>query len=113
MIAPKTIARTLLKPQTSLAPLSWFHGSRVTTAHVHQYCIFQNYANEIDYEIDDAWPNIQGIHDNGPRDHSVWRLTLTAYNFFMVILDPFYSYQRLFVNFIPPEKLINLKITPF
>ena len=35
--------------------------------------------NEIDYEIDDAWTNIHGIHDNGPRDHGVWRLTLTAY----------------------------------
>ena len=22
-------------------------------------------ANEIDYEIDDAWTNIHGIHDNG------------------------------------------------
>ena len=36
-------------------------------------------ANEIDYEIDDAWTNIHGIYDNGPRDHGVWRLTLTAY----------------------------------
>ena len=33
-------------------------------------------ANEIDYEIDDAWTNIHGIHDNGPRDHGLWRLTL-------------------------------------
>ena len=24
-------------------------------------------ANETDYEIDDAWTNIHGIHDNGPR----------------------------------------------
>ena len=30
-------------------------------------------------EIDDAWTNIHGIHDNGPHDHGVWRLTLTAY----------------------------------
>ena len=30
-------------------------------------------------EIDDAWTNIHGIHDNG-RDHGVWRLTLTAYS---------------------------------
>ena len=35
--------------------------------------------NEIDYEIDDAWTSIHGIHDNGPRDHGVRRLTLTAY----------------------------------
>ena len=25
--------------------------------------------------------HIPGIHDNGPRDHGVWRLTLTAYYF--------------------------------
>ena len=25
-----------VKAQTSLAPLSWFHGSRVTTAHAQQ-----------------------------------------------------------------------------
>ena len=37
-----------VKAQTSLAPLSRFRGSRVTTAHAHQYCIFQSYA------IDDA-----------------------------------------------------------
>ena len=30
-------------------------------------------ANEIDYEIDDAWTNIPGIYDNGPRDHGMWR----------------------------------------
>ena len=35
--------------------------------------------NEIDYETDDAWTSIHGIHDNGPVDHGVWRLTLTAY----------------------------------
>ena len=28
--------------------------------------------NEIDYEIDDVWTSIHGIHDNGPRDHGVW-----------------------------------------
>ena len=74
-----------VKAQMSLAPLSWFHGSRVPNAHVHQCCRFSELcedcavANEIDYEIDDAWTNIHGIHDNGPRDHGVWRLTLTAY----------------------------------
>ena len=33
-----------VKSQTSLALLSWFRGSRVTTAHAHQCCIFQSYA---------------------------------------------------------------------
>ena len=45
-------------------------------------------ANEIDYEIDDAWINILGIHDNGPRDHGVWRLTLTAYVPQQIIIMP-------------------------
>ena len=37
-------------------------------------------AYEIDYEIDDAWTNIHGIHDNGPRDHGrVTSASLTAY----------------------------------
>ena len=36
-----------VKAQTSLAPLSWFHGSRVTTAHAHQCCIFQSYAKTV------------------------------------------------------------------
>ena len=35
-----------VKAQTSLAPLSRFHGSRVTTAHAHQ-CIFQSYAKTV------------------------------------------------------------------
>ena len=44
-----------------------------------------NVANEIDYEFDGAWTSIHGIHDNGPRDHGVWRLTLTAYNVKMTL----------------------------
>ena len=36
-----------VKAQTSLTPLSWFHGSRVTTVHVHQCCIFQSYAKTV------------------------------------------------------------------
>ena len=69
-----------VKAQTSLAPLSRFRGSRVTTAHEQQCCRFQSYAKTaIANEIDDAWTNILGIHNNGPRNHGVWRLTLTAY----------------------------------
>ena len=43
-------------------------GSRVTTVHAHQCCIYFRVmrrlyrANEIDYEIDYAWTS---IHDNG------------------------------------------------
>ena len=47
--------------------------------HALLLCMHNNVANEIDNEIDKAWTNIPGIHDNGPRDHDVWRLTLTAY----------------------------------
>ena len=45
--------------------------------------------NEIDNEIDKVWTNIPGIHDNGPCDRGVWRLTLTAY---MIILGSFCFY---------------------
>ena len=36
-----------VKAQTSLAPLSRFCGSCVTTAHAHQCCIFQSYAKTV------------------------------------------------------------------
>ena len=36
-----------VKAQTSLALLSRFRGSRVTTAHAHQCCIFQSYAKTV------------------------------------------------------------------
>ena len=41
------IIQYAVEAQTSLAPLSWFHGSRVTTAHVRQCCIFQSYAKTV------------------------------------------------------------------
>ena len=37
--------------QMSLAPLSWFPGSRVPTAHVHQCCRFQSYAKTVPSQI--------------------------------------------------------------
>ena len=37
-------AQYAVKVQRSLAPLSWFPGSRKPTAHVHQCCRFQSYA---------------------------------------------------------------------
>ena len=36
-----------VKAQTSLAPLSRFRGSRVTTTHAHQCCRFQSYAKNV------------------------------------------------------------------
>ena len=38
---------TLLPKRQSLAPLSRFHGSRVTTAQANQCCIFQSYAKTV------------------------------------------------------------------
>ena len=64
-------AQYAVKAQTSLAPLSRFRGSRVTTAHAHQCCIFQSYAKTVPstYEIDDAWTSIHGI--NMTTDHVI------------------------------------------
>ena len=44
---PHTSLQYAVKAQTSLAPLSRFHGSRVTTAHAHQCCILQSYAKTV------------------------------------------------------------------
>ena len=80
--APKLYA---VKVQTSLAPLSWFPGSRVPTAHVHQCCRFFRVMRRLCHcEWNWQWNwqsmnHIPGIYDNGPRDHGMWRLTLTAY----------------------------------
>ena len=41
------ILQYAVKAQTSLAPLSRFHGSRVTIAHAHQCCTFQSYAKTV------------------------------------------------------------------
>ena len=72
-----------VKVQRSLAPLSRFRGSHIPSAHEQQCCRFQSYANScvIAYEIYrfHCVNHIPGIHDNGPRDHELWRRTLTAY----------------------------------
>ena len=66
-----------VKAQTSLAPLSWFHGSRVTTAHVHQCCIFQSYAKtvpsrmKLTMKLTMREPTFMGSMTTDPRDHGV------------------------------------------
>ena len=84
-----------VKAQTSLAPLSRFRGSQFTTAHEQQCCSFQSYAksrrlhavsNEIDKRNWQSVNHIPGIHDNGPPDHGLWRLTLTAYSMRWVLI---------------------------
>ena len=56
------------------AQTSWFPGSRIPTAHVHQCCRFQSYAKSrrlhaVAHEIDkrnlQSVNHIPGIHDNG------------------------------------------------
>ena len=46
-VAIQSLWQYAVKAQTSLALLSRFHGSRVTTAHAHQYCRFQSYAKTV------------------------------------------------------------------
>ena len=57
-----------IKAQISLAPLSRFRGyycACTPMLYISEKCEDCAIANEIDYEIDDAWTNIHGIHDNG------------------------------------------------
>ena len=67
-----------VKAQTSLAPLSRFRGSRITTAHAHQCCRFQSYAKTVQsrMKLTKHEPTFLGSRTT---DHGVWRLTLTAY----------------------------------
>ena len=75
--------RDAVKVQTSLAPLSWFPGSRVTTAHAHQCCRFQSYAKtvpsrmKLTMKLTMREPTWDPWHRT--RDHGVCRLTLTVY----------------------------------
>ena len=87
--------------QTSLAPLSWFHGSRVSTAHVHQCCRFQSYAKTVPsrMKLTMKLTMRDGIHDNGPRDHGVWRLTLALYYF----VSNFYFWGSYYWGFVKSE----------
>ena len=69
-----------VKAQTSLAPLSWFPGSRIPTAHVHQCCRFQSYANShaIAYEIYKR--NVQSVNripGPDPRQRTTWSRPVT------------------------------------
>ena len=45
--APIIVPLYAVKAQTSLAPLSWFRGSHITTAHEQQCCRFQSYAKTV------------------------------------------------------------------
>ena len=78
-----------VKVQRSLAPLSWFPGSRKPTVHVHQCCKFQSYMRRAEdcmpspmkftSEIYIAWTTFLGSTTTAPHGPRLWRLTLTAY----------------------------------
>ena len=70
-----------VKAQTSLAPLSRFRGSHVTTAHAHQCCRFQSYARTVPLrmKLTTREPTFLG---SMTMDHVITacrRLTSTAY----------------------------------
>ena len=74
-----------VKAQTSLAQLSRFRGSCVTTAHALQCCIFQSYAKTVPSWMKLTMKLTMREPTFMPRDpwqrtcdHGVWRLTLTA-----------------------------------
>ena len=67
MLGTSVVHIYAVNAQTSLAPLSWFPGSRIPTAHVHQCCRFQRYANSHCHRVWNLQSvnHIPGIHDNG------------------------------------------------
>ena len=75
------VSQYAVKVQRSLAPLSRFRGSHITTAHAHQYCRFQSYAETVPSpmkftsEIYKAWTTFLG----STTTEALWRMTLTAY----------------------------------
>ena len=83
LVTPDFNSVYAVKVQRSLAPLSRFRGSHILTAHEQECCRFQSYANSVRSPIYKrnlhCVNHIPGIHDNGPRDHELWRRTLTAY----------------------------------
>ena len=69
-----------VKAQTSLAPLSRFLGSHVTTAHAHQCCRFQSYAKtvpsrmKLTSKIYKAWTT----YSWDPRQRTTWSRLVTS-----------------------------------
>ena len=63
-------------------------------------------ANKIDKRNWQSVNHIPGIHDNGPRDHGVWRLTLTAYRLSdkdkILVYNQDYNWRAHFQNLINP-----------
>ena len=64
-----------VKAQTSLAPLSRFRGSRITTAHAPECCRFQSYANTVasPMKLTKREP-----HSWDPRQRTTWSRLVTS-----------------------------------
>ena len=73
------IAQYAVKAQTSLAPLSRFRGSHITTAHEQQCCRFQSYAKtvpsrmKLTSELTKREP-----HSWDPRQRTTWSGLVTS-----------------------------------
>ena len=73
-----------VEAQTSLVPLSWFHGSRVTTAHAHAPMLYiselcEDCACRREWSWLWNWLCVSQHPWQRTRDHGVWRLTSTAH----------------------------------
>ena len=68
-----------VKAQTSLAPLSWFPGSHIPTAHVHQCCRFQSYAKSrrLHAVLHEAKFTKREPHSWDPRQWTTWSRPVT------------------------------------
>ena len=63
-----------VKAQTSLAPLSRFRGSHITTEHAHQCCRFQSYAKTVPSRMkltSRKWQSCEP-HSWDPRQRTTW-----------------------------------------
>ena len=75
MFFNETFLEYAVKAQTSLAPLSRFRGSLVTTAHAHQCCIFQSYAKTVPSRMKLTKPE---PHSWDPRQRTTWSRRVTS-----------------------------------
>ena len=64
-----------VKVQRSLAPLSRFRGSHITTAHAHQCCRFQSYAKTVPSRMKLAK---REPHSWDPRQRTTWSGLVTS-----------------------------------
>ena len=64
-----------VKVQRSLAPLSRFRGSHITTAHKQEYCRFQSYANSVRSPMKFT---LREPHSWDPWQRTMWSRVVTS-----------------------------------